>query len=55
LLRRGLETEPAQGLELDNIKTHRWHIVQCSAITGDHLLEGIEWVVQDAKDRLFLF
>ena len=40
---------------LDSIKTHRWTIVQCSAITGEKLKEGLEWVVQDAKARLFLY
>jgi ADP-ribosylation factor-like protein 2 len=27
----------------------------CSAMTGMNLQEGLQWVVQDAKDRLFLF
>ena len=45
----------AQGLELDSIRTHRWNIVSCSAVTGEGLKEGMHWVVQDAKDRLFLF
>ena len=44
-----------QGLQLDAIKTHRWTIVPCSAITGANLSQGLEWVVQDAKDRLFLY
>jgi ADP-ribosylation factor-like protein 2 len=44
-----------QGLQLDAIKTHKWHIIQCSAITGKNLDEGLEWVVQDAKERLFLY
>ncbi|KAH8595581.1 ADP-ribosylation factor family-domain-containing protein [Bisporella sp. PMI_857] len=49
------ETEIRGSLQLDTIKTHRWQIVQCSAITGEHLQEGLGWVVQDAKSRLFLF
>ena len=44
-----------QGLELDNIHTHRWNVVTCSAVTGEGLKEGVDWVVQDAKNRLFLF
>jgi len=44
-----------QGLHLDNIRTHRWHILPCSAMTGQNLQEGLSWVVQDAKDRLFLY
>jgi ADP-ribosylation factor-like protein 2 len=27
----------------------------CSAMTGENLQEGLQWVVQDAKDRLFLY
>ena len=44
-----------QGLKLNAIKTHKWHIIRCSAVTGANLEEGLEWVVQDAKARLFLY
>ena len=44
-----------QGLQLDSIKTHNWTIIRCSAITGDNLSDGLEWVVRDAKDKLFLY
>lgn len=44
-----------QRLRLDAIKTHKWTILPCSAMTGRSLHEGLEWVVQDAKDRLFLY
>lgn len=44
-----------QRLKLDSIKTHKWTILPCSAMTGMNLNEGLEWVVQDAKDRLFLY
>ncbi|KAK2778073.1 hypothetical protein FQN53_001951 [Emmonsiellopsis sp. PD_33] len=44
-----------EGLQLDAIKTHKWTILPCSAMTGHNLNEGLEWVVQDAKDRLFLY
>ncbi|KAL8912690.1 MAG: hypothetical protein Q9171_002323 [Xanthocarpia ochracea] len=47
--------EIREALALDSIKTHKWTIIQCSAITGCNVREGIEWVVQDAKDRLFLY
>lgn len=49
------EGEVRQGLQLDSIKTHKWTIMACSAMTGMNLQEGLQWVVQDAKDRLFLF
>lgn len=45
----------AQGLHLDSIRTHKWHILPCSAMTGLNLERGLQWVVQDAKDRLFLY
>lgn len=44
-----------QRLRLDAIKTHKWTILPCSAMTGKNLLDGLTWVVQDAKDRLFLY
>ncbi|KAH6872178.1 ADP-ribosylation factor [Alternaria rosae] len=49
------EDEIREGLRLDAIKTHKWHIMACSAMTGMNLQEGLEWVVQDAKARLFLY
>ncbi|KAL2220880.1 ADP-ribosylation factor family-domain-containing protein [Thermoascus aurantiacus ATCC 26904] len=49
------ENEIREGLRLDAIKTHKWTILPCSAMTGMNLNEGLEWVVQDAKDRLFLY
>ncbi|RMY67971.1 hypothetical protein D0863_07431 [Hortaea werneckii] len=44
-----------EGLQLDSISTHKWHILPCSAMTGQNLHEGLQWVVQNAKDRLFLY
>ncbi|KAH8791711.1 ADP-ribosylation factor family-domain-containing protein [Hyaloscypha finlandica] len=49
------KAEIQDGLQLNAIKTHKWHIIRCSAITGANLKEGLEWVVQDAKARLFLY
>ncbi|KAJ5211023.1 hypothetical protein N7491_010839 [Penicillium cf. griseofulvum] len=49
------EQEVRERLGLDSIKTHKWTILPCSAMTGMNLNEGLEWVVQDAKDRLFLY
>ncbi|ESZ93003.1 ADP-ribosylation factor family protein [Sclerotinia borealis F-4128] len=42
-------------LVLDTIRTHKWHIINCSAITGENLDEGLAWVVEDSKKRLFLY
>ncbi|KAK1462150.1 ADP-ribosylation factor 4 [Colletotrichum paranaense] len=44
-----------QGLQLEAIRTHRWHVLRCSAMTGSNLKEGLAWVVDDAKKRLFLY
>ncbi|MCJ1482909.1 hypothetical protein MMC06_003075 [Schaereria dolodes] len=49
------DDEIRRGLQLDSIKTHNWIIVRCSAITGENLQNGLAWVVQDAKDKLFLY
>ncbi|KAI1615747.1 ADP-ribosylation factor-like protein 2 [Exophiala viscosa] len=47
--------EVTKALDLKNILTHRWVVVPCSAMTGQNLEKGLSWVVQDAKDRLFLY
>ncbi len=49
------EDDVKQALELDRILTHRWTVVPCSAMTGINLEKGLGWVVQDARDRLFLY
>lgn len=48
-------TTTTQSLRLDEVRTHEWHILQCSAMTGTNLQEGLAWVVSDAKKRLFLY
>lgn len=40
-------------LELDLIKTHHWKIVWCSAVTGENLLQGIDWMINDIAARIF--
>lgn len=40
-------------LDLDSIKTHHWLILGCSAVTGDNLLKGIDWVIDDIASRIF--
>ncbi|KAL9590156.1 MAG: hypothetical protein Q9203_001054 [Teloschistes exilis] len=47
--------EIRKSLALDAIKTHNWTIKQCSATTGLNVQEGIQWVVEDARKRLFLY
>jgi ADP-ribosylation factor-like protein 2 len=43
-------------LELDTIAAEgrHWSIMACSAVTGDGLLEGIDFVVNDIKSRIFM-
>eukprot|EP01028_Stygiella_incarcerata_P012715 TRINITY_DN80252_c0_g1_i1.p1 TRINITY_DN80252_c0_g1~~TRINITY_DN80252_c0_g1_i1.p1 ORF type:complete len:185 (-),score=51.10 TRINITY_DN80252_c0_g1_i1:105-659(-) len=41
-------------LELRKIETRHWAIVPCSAVTGEGLVDGIEWVVQDIASRVFM-
>lgn len=45
--------EIKQVLELDSIKTHHWLIVPCSAVTGENLLVGIDWILDDIAARIF--
>lgn len=47
--------ELSEALKLSEIRTHRWNILRCSAMTGANLKEGLSWVVEDAKARLFLY
>lgn len=47
--------EATGALELERIHTHRWVVFPCSAMTGKNLDSGLDWVVQDARDRLFLY
>uniref|UniRef100_H3A466 ADP-ribosylation factor-like protein 6 n=1 Tax=Latimeria chalumnae TaxID=7897 RepID=H3A466_LATCH len=42
-----------RALDLDSIKTHHWCIQGCSAVTGEHLLTGIDWLMDDISSRIF--
>ena len=42
-----------QALDLLSIKSHHWKIQPCSAVTGDHLVDGLDWVVNDVSSRLY--
>ena len=41
-------------LELDKIEGRHWSIVPCSAVTGAGLLEGIDFVVSDIQNRIYM-
>uniref|UniRef100_A0A3Q2YTX1 ADP-ribosylation factor-like protein 2 n=1 Tax=Hippocampus comes TaxID=109280 RepID=A0A3Q2YTX1_HIPCM len=40
-------------LALDDIKNHHWCIMGCSAVTGQNLLAGMDWLLDDIAARLF--
>ncbi|KJE91353.1 ADP-ribosylation factor [Capsaspora owczarzaki ATCC 30864] len=46
--------EISQALALSGIASHHHSLQRCSAVTGEHLLEGIEWIVQDIASRVFV-
>jgi len=45
--------EIRDALDLVSIKSHQWKILPCSAVTGDGLLDGLNWVVDDVAGRLY--
>ncbi|MFQ6623469.1 hypothetical protein Gotur_003524 [Gossypium turneri] len=47
--------EIAKVLNLEAMDTSRhWKIVGCSAYTGEGLLEGFDWLVQDVASRIYM-
>ncbi|KAL0630077.1 ADP-ribosylation factor-like protein 2 [Plecturocebus cupreus] len=42
-----------EALELDSIHSHHWCIQGCSAVTGENLLQGIDWLLDDISSRIF--
>jgi len=45
--------EIKKALDLDSLKSHHWLIVGCSAVTGEHLLQGMDWLIDDISSRIF--
>lgn len=45
--------EIRDALELLSIKSHQWTILPCSAVTGQNLVEGLDWVVDDVANRIY--
>ena len=35
-------------------KNRHWKILACSAVTGDGLREGMDWIVDDIASRIFM-
>lgn len=46
--------EIREALALDEIQSHHWRIHGCSAVTGEYLLEGMDWIVTDISSRIYL-
>jgi len=44
-------TAVTEGLGLTNIKNRQWAIFGCSAVKGDGLFEGLEWLSDALKSR----
>jgi len=42
-------------LRLAELAKRHWRIVACSAVTGDGLLHGLDWIVSDISKRIFMF
>ena len=40
-------------LQLDNLKTHHWSIVPCSAVTAQNLVQAMDWLIRDISARIF--
>ncbi|KAJ1658537.1 ADP-ribosylation factor-like protein 2 [Dispira simplex] len=48
-------SELVNALKLDNIQTHSWLILPCSAVTGENLLKGLDWIVSDIASRIYMY
>jgi ADP-ribosylation factor-like protein 2 len=48
--------EIAETLQLrdERISGRHWTIMTCSAMTGEGLVQGIDWLVSDISSRIFL-
>jgi ADP-ribosylation factor-like protein 2 len=42
-----------QALDLSSIKSHNWKILSCSAVTGENLVKGLNWIVGDVASRIY--
>ncbi|VDK58621.1 unnamed protein product [Anisakis simplex] len=41
-------------LELSKLETHHWRVFACSSVTGENLLEALDWLCTDISGRLFI-
>jgi ADP-ribosylation factor-like protein 2 len=47
--------EISEFLDLKSITTRRWGVIPCSAMTGDGIFEGIDWLTDDISKRIYTF
>ena len=50
----GPEIVEALGLTDEMFKARHWTIQPCSAVTGDGLIAGFDWMVGDVAKRIFM-
>jgi ADP-ribosylation factor-like protein 2 len=48
------EISEALQLSDESISGRHWTVMACSAVTGDGLVEGVEWLVNDISSRIFV-
>ena len=50
-----LSTEQiAKVLDLTRMQSRHWHIKACSAVTGEGLLQGMDWCAKDIGSRIYV-
>ncbi|EDQ88456.1 uncharacterized protein MONBRDRAFT_8937 [Monosiga brevicollis MX1] len=47
-------SEIAEQMKLDALSSHHYRVQGCSAVTGESLLEGIDWLVDDIARRIYM-
>ena len=43
--------ELSQGLDLISLTTHNWHVCASCALTGEGLVEGLNWVAEELRRK----
>eukprot|EP01115_Flamella_aegyptia_P003810 TRINITY_DN17118_c1_g1_i1.p1 TRINITY_DN17118_c1_g1~~TRINITY_DN17118_c1_g1_i1.p1 ORF type:complete len:117 (+),score=25.27 TRINITY_DN17118_c1_g1_i1:44-394(+) len=44
-------SEITEGLGLNDLTSHKWHIQACCATTGDGIYEGLDWLSASIKTQ----
>lgn len=43
--------ELSEGLDLVGVKSHNWHVQASCALTGEGLLDGLQWVAEELRRK----